>query len=613
MYEVYSAQRPGRPRRSLLAAIILLLLAVGAAEILILYRERAALVQLGPRNQYPEGQLSVCLPAGWRPVDRAVWPTGAIVGVEKEGTDGRQKRFFVFRGPPSHNGLAVSAGFRELVAVSRELGADVLFADRPAPASVGAFPGVTAVMGKRAGSGGVQSPFCLGRAAVGPGGELVGVVLQADEPPRRADETLVEQVAQSMELPGISLNADAQDSMAAAGISFETPGGVRFIGPVDPEVPRLRLMSDQAGRAWYLDVYRVPLIGRRKVADLVEDRAMSIVQEVRLREPVESFDAAGREAARVHLAIVSGQEPTVHLLAVKTDEHTALLMVGRFKAEAGGEVRKACESIAATARVNSYDELVDLGSAAETARMMIQDCRKAGISSLVGRHERKRRRFEVKAPGISLGSWAESCRRSSEQNDLPWELTGRWVYQPKWLGHDRLVVSEGWRLAENGVRYNYALERTDGGRITIQQTEESDAEGRRATRIVNTSEGSRTENIELDETFACGPLLTEVCARIANGADPKPLIVSIIETFTAGAAYCVVKPIGRTSLPGSSLRSAASTVRLMVDYDPEPVLMFFDDDGELLAVSFDGRQWRERVELPAETEESPGAERRPGR
>lgn len=340
---------------------------------------------------------------------------------------------------------------------------------------------------------------------------------------------------------------------------------------------------------------------------------MSLLQEVRLGEPVEPFGPGGREAARASLVIIRGEEPTVHLVAVKTDQHTALLIVGRHEAEAGTAVRELCESIAATARVESYNELVDPESAMDVARRMLKDCRKEGMSSLLGRREGKRRRFNVEAPALSLGSWIETCRRSPQDAELPWEVTGRWVYDPQWRGHDRLVVTEGWRLAERGVKYSYELARTDGGKTTIQQTEECDAQGRRVTRTVKTFQGSRTENIEVDETFACGPLLTEVCARISHSADPKPLIVSIIETFTAGAAYCVVKPIGRTPLPGSSLTSPASTVRLIVDYDPEPVLMSFDDDGELLAISFDGRQWRERVELPAETEESPGAERRPGR
>ncbi len=611
MYEVYSAQRPGRPRRSLVAAIAVLLLTVAAAQTLIFYRERATLVQLGPRNQYPDGQISVCLPIGWQPVDKNLWPTGAVIGIEAPGTDDRQARLFVFRGPPTTNGVASSAGLRALVAVSKALGADVLFDRGLEP--IGAFPGVTVTMAKGRGPRAIQSPFCLGRVAIGPSGEVVGLVLQVDSAPRRADETLVDQVAKSIELTGISLDADPPTSMTAAGISFDLPRGARLIGPVNPSVPRLRLMGGDTEAGWYLDLFRVPLIGERKVADLVEDRAMSILQEVRLRDLVETFDATGREAARATLALVPGQEPTVHLLAVETDEHTALLMAGRHEPKAGGSVRELCESIAATARVDSYNELVDPESAMDAARRMIQDCRKEGVSSLLGPRSGKTQRFDVAAPAIGLGICTETCRRSTEDGGRPWLVTRKWIYEPEWPGHDRLAATEVWHLGEGGVEYSYQFERTEAGQTTIEQTERCGVEGGQVLRKVMAFRGSRSENIKVDGTFASSPLLMKVYARIAQDANPRPLVVSIIETFTAGAAYCVVQPAGRTPLPGSSLREPAWTVRLMVDYDPAPVSVHFDDEGELLAVSSDGHHWRERVDLPVEEDESPASQRRPRR
>lgn len=337
---------------------------------------------------------------------------------------------------------------------------------------------------------------------------------------------------------------------------------------------------------------------------------MSLLQQVRLGEPVEPFDPAGREAARTSLVIIRGEEPTVHLAAVKIDQHTALLMVGRHEAQAGTAVRELCESIAAAARVEPYDQLVDPGSAMDVARRMIKDCRKEGMSSLVGRREGKRRRFKVEAPALSLGSWIETCRRVSEDAELPWELTGRWVYDPQWRGHDRLVVTEEWHLAESGVEYVYKFERSDAGEKSIEQTERSDAQGRKVTRTVKAFGGSRTEEIEVDDTFVSGALLTEVCARIAGTSSQESLIVSTIEAFTAGVAYCVIKPLGRTPLPGVSPGELAWTVRLMTDYDPEPMFVYFDDQAELLAVSYDARQWRKRVESPSEADEQPAAGRR---
>ncbi|MGQ9651358.1 MAG: hypothetical protein ACUVXJ_14715 [Phycisphaerae bacterium] len=465
-------------------------------------------------------------------------------------------------------------------------------------------------MARKLGPIGVKSPFCLGRAAVGPGGEVFGVMLQADLPPRRAEQVLVQQVAETVELKSVVLDPEPAEAMAAAGITFQAPRGARFIGPVDRDLPRVRLMSEQAAPAWYLDLFRVPLIGNRNVTDLVEDRAMSLLQQVRLDEPVEPFDPAGREAARTSLVIIRGKEPTVHLAAVKTDPHTALLMVGRHEAQAGTAVRELCESIAAAAQVEPYNQLVDPESAMDLARRMIKDCRKEGMSSLVGRRQGKRRHFKVEAPALSLGSWIETCRRVFEDPEMPWEVTGRWVYDPQWRGHNRLVVTEEWRLAESGIEYVYKFERSDAGEKSIQQTEHSDAEGRRVTRTVKAFGGSRTEEIEVDDTFVSGALLTELCARMAGGSSREPLIVSTIEGFTAGVAYCVIKPLGRTPLPGMSTGEPAWTVQLTMDYDPEPMFLYFDDHAELLAVSYDARQWRQRVESPSQADEQPAAGRR---
>ncbi|HPD30210.1 MAG TPA: hypothetical protein PLL20_09465 [Phycisphaerae bacterium] len=589
-----------------MAAIALLLLAAGAAQLLIWHREKTKLIELGSSVHYPEGQLSVSLPLGWQTLDKALCPAGTVIAVEDRETEGRQRRLYVFRGPPSSEGLAASASLRALDSFSNALGADVLFEKEPETAQVGAFPGVTATMAKRLGAVGVKPPFCLGRAAVGPGGEVVGVLLETALPSRRTDQLLVQRVAETVELTSIGLDPDPAEAMAAAGISFDIPRGARFIGPIERGLPRVRLMSRQTAPAWYLDLFRVPLIARRKVNDLVEDGAMSLLQQVRLGEPLEPFDPGGRQAARASLVITPGKEPTVHLVAVKTDQHTALLMVGRHDAEAGTAVRELCDSIAATARVESYDELVDLESAIDAARRLIKDCRKEGMSSLLGRREGRRLRFNVEAPALGLGSWIETCRRSSDNAELPWEVTGRWVYDPRWRGHARIVVTEGWRLAENGVEYLYRFERSDAGEKSIEQTEHSDAEGRQVTRIVKAFGGSRTEEIEVDDAFASGPLLTELCARTAGSSSQRSVVVSTIDTFTAGVAYCVIKPLGRTPVPGTPMREPARTVRLMMDYDPEPMLMYFDDGDELLAVSHDARQWRKRVQPPSEAEEQPG-------
>lgn len=457
-------------------------------------------------------------------------------------------------------------------------------------------------------------PYGLGGVAVGPGGEVFGVLLQVDTPPGRLERALWGRVADSIELLSVSLDVDSQEAMAAAGISFEPPVGAHFVGPVEAGLPRVRMMGGQGPDAWYLDLWRVPLVGQRSPALLVGDQALATLQEIRLPEPVEALRLGGREGARVSVSVLGSGEPTYHVLAVRTDARTALLMIGRHEPAAGESLRDLCRSIAETATVDSIDGLVNVEGAIHEGRRLIREITEAGMTAALRRREGRTTRFGVRAPMLDLGVWTEACRRQQQNGENWWNLVTRWTYDPAWLEGDAIVVTEEWRLAEGGVGYRYVFRRDEGRRMVLRQTEVRSETGREVERVVDTLRGTRKDTVQVDDTFACGPVSMMVASRLAREPQPRPAILTGIDTFTAGAPCSVMMPLGRTPLPGSAPNETGWTVRVMADYDPSGLLVYFDDEGTLVATSYEGRQWRERLdEQPVEADETPedtGAVRR---
>ena len=168
---------------------------------------------------------------------------------------------------------------------------------------------------------------------------------------------------------------------------------------------------------------------------------------------------------------------------------------------------------------------------------------------------------------------------------------------------DGIVAVEEWHLAEGGVEYRYDFLQTELGTQTIGQTQRCGPTGQQVLRAVEATGTGRQDTIAVDETFASEALAMLVAARIATDPNPRPVIVSQIDAFTTGTAYQVMKPLGKTAPPGSVLKDPAWTVRVTLDYSPEPLLLYFDEQGDLLAASLDGQRWRERIDEPIEADE----------
>src|SRR5690554_3506566 len=93
MYQVYTQQRPGRPRWALAASATLLLLTVGLASALIQYKTGGDTIILKP---FSTPRFQGKLPAGWKELGGDV-PGGTDVAlVEPSAPEGSGRQLFIF-------------------------------------------------------------------------------------------------------------------------------------------------------------------------------------------------------------------------------------------------------------------------------------------------------------------------------------------------------------------------------------------------------------------------------------------------------------------------------------------------------------------------------------
>lgn len=580
------------------ATAILLIVTAGLAEAIVYYRARAVSVQLGPVRQFPEGQIDVRLPDGWSSIPLADCPPGTVVGLEGTDNRGRGRRLFVFRGFPISDLVPSLGGLNAIHRAAKPMGHEVMVREEIGSGQVAGLPGATALAVPRQLLSAGDLPFCLGQAAVGPGGEVVGVLLSTPTLPARSDRALLNEIAGSLRLQSLEVDVDPTQAMSAAGISFDRPAGVKFIGPTEATIPRVRMMGGQDQTAWYLDVYRVPLVRGREPANLVEDAALSCLRHVRLAHPPELFSAGQRSGARISVG-EDGREPSIHILAVRTDAQTALFMKGLFETAAAVNLRDLCLNIAETAQVLSFENIINIESGLEAGRRQIEESRRQGFGRWLRQMEGKTRHFAVKSPMMDLGTLIDAFRRRQEGGQTRWEIASRWTFKPPWGTEDGIVMTEAWSLAEDGVSYQYEFQHFEDRERILRQTESRQGEGRPVSRVVDGLHGSRRDTIAADASYVTDVLLTQIASGVSRDVPPRPLILCGVKAFTTGTAYLVLTPVGKLPLPGSGAGDRAWAVRTMTDYDPDPVCMFFDDEGGLLAILSDGGQWQERTEVPA--------------
>ncbi|GEM_PF-861976 len=594
MYQVYSIQRPGHPRWALAASGLLLVASVGLAWGLIHAKSRGTYMPLEDQSRdYPARGIRARLPSGWEALDGARVASLPAVVAAVAAPEESDRVACIFRGNRQRLGVpsAHVLDVLEEAFVHLRLAGDV----ETEPAMIGPFFArtVRSTAGDRIGK--APGSHFLARVAFAPDGQTFGILLLLPRKPTPRDEQLLGEMGQHLQLLTLSLDESPARLMADAGIRFDPPTKARFVKPdppPGPPSPQLRLMSDDPATCWYLSIWRVPLLGTRTCAQLVESLALTTLRQGRLRKQPVRSTVAGHEVARLSISPDEEAQPRsgAQIWCVQMDGDTALFLVGHHEAEAGPRLSEVCESIVAGVSLSGTDSLVDTSAALEVGRRYLREIAAEKLTSKWGDLVDRRQRFVLRGlAGVRLQE--ETSYQVARREDgsrwwrqlttysLPGPLaamapaaTDEWVVRDDASGHEgrvRWPASSG-----TDERIEYLETRSPGGGEVVCSLSMPQKEPRDWT-------------LGIDDNYACQPVLLEAAAKAARDPDRHVALFSTSEVFNPHLSWVMANPLGELPLPGSEEDRSVAAVRLWTDYEDEPEILYFDESDHLMGMSLE--------------------------
>jgi len=606
MYEVYSQQRPGRPRWALASSALLLLFTILLAAALTKIKARAFDAPLGELKSYATGGLEARLPKDWQAIPSQQLPAGIIAGASepREGRT-RHRSVFVFRGKPSPGGISATDAWTAIDEAAQSLTQGLVKPAQPlGPGHVGWLPGWTIAFITVSPIQTGQLITYLGRAAVAPDGQVVGVILTLPGQHRTGDEMLLDKICSHVSLFDLQLAESPVAVMDAAGINFELPNGIdepHFLAEQqDTSLPRIRMLGGLGQTGWYLNLYRVPLMGSATPERLIEDYALSRLHKAEHASAVETSIINDREVAYLTLpAGVEGKSPT-RLFSVRTDEQTALVMVGKAGSEGEIAFNVLCRSIAGKATVQNYNTFIDIDKARRTARIWLNAIRSEGLSASWAPLEDKGEGYLIRSPGLILGRESKIYRQYTQSGKTWWKIE---ALRELIISNTKTYKTiEQWLVREDAAAHRYEsemfLNRQPLATYTETRPTNIKSVERRLEVVQRDPQDSKTP---IDDTYTLEPVLMRMAAKMARDPAQAPAIFNTTETFTERSCFCILVPLGKSKLPGPEATGYARAVRLQMDYSPSPTTLYYGRADKLLAIEFNGIEWYEWVQQERET------------
>jgi hypothetical protein len=610
MYELYTQPRPGHPRWALVASALLLLITVALAQALIQIKTREYWVPLEPVRVIPRGHLQMALPAGWQERSEDL-PPGVVVSLF-EASERRPRQLLVRRAPPRPYGLpsqhaadTAAQAVNLLIPSSRPVRDD-------GPGQIGTLPGWTVYAESLSPFDGGRVLSCLGRSAIGPAGQMVTVLLLVPDRIQRADRQLVEQISSHIQLLDAQPVPDPAVAMETAGIHFRPPAGTRFVSHEGPDAPVrgqdavltggrggddaptgvLRMIGGHGRSTWFLQVYRVPLIGPRAPADLVADHALNALQRADLRQTVDISTVKGREVAHLAIDAGDGTEPWIQIWCVRVDDDDALLLVGRHEPDAGSALLATCRAVAGGARFDEAGEVrFDVAAAEERALNLLDEVRTGALAAWSG-PEGRSQAYRLASPALTVGREVRTLEPRTEDGPLYWGID---VHVRLDLATPRIDLRESWRIRSDGEEHQYTFTRSVSHRVEIRYREQRDAGLTQVARELTVAGTRSATSTPIGPLYAPEQVLLHLAGRIANDPEARPAVFEATDPFSSGSHYWLITPIGEAPLPGEDADRMAPAARLQRDFAPGPILLYYDRAGNLLAIAMDDGSWRELV------------------
>jgi len=597
MVTVLSQQRPSRPRWALPAGLALLFGTLGMAAGLIAVKRRAQYVSLGSVRELP-GQLRAALPESWKEIPESELPQGVVHGlVESVKSRSRiPRQLYLFRGISEPFALPSREGCQTLRLIARETTnspSSTLDIDGFEP--VGPFVACTARVKSilRTRRGAIEY-YHLGRVAVTPMGQVFGVLIEQGLTPRPSDTRLLDRVCEHLTIPNESLTSDVSAAMQAAGFRFKPPPDVQAVDNSDDDLPRCQITGGERKGWWCLNIHRVPLIEDRQPGDLITDYAATALMAPNAPLKIVSTSAGKRELLLLALMPADGVQVRGFLWAARIDARTAVLMRGRCETDGEDGLRQFVRDFAAGAEVASYGDVIEISAARRRARQCLNDLVKAGLDALWSKYVGREIVYDAYYYGVPLGR--ESVLYNESESGDGW-LVSKQVQFQRWGLQIR--IDESWSVWDSGGVYKRDLTRSlrrpgvPKAIVTMDYRELRISGSDRVDRYLITRSLDQTvprpirDYVDIDDVYACEPLLLEAAAKMAIDPEAQPAIFTTTEPFVARRAYWILSPTGRSRWPGDPEGKPVRTVRLQYDYDPDSIMLYFDNQGTLLGRASD--------------------------
>ena len=590
MYQVFSQQRPSHPQWAAVAAAGVLLITLLLAALLARYKAQGQYVPLAERSQtFAAARLKARLPAQWDVVHTDQSQSSGITAVLKPSGD-TGEMLVLFRGLPQPNGtvsVEVADALRQLV---RGLGGES--AENGEIATIGHLPAWRSEFRPKQ----AQTRF-LASAAISPNGQVFGVLLAVPRPPNEADHTLLSEICDHLKLTDVTQADNAQQLMNEIGVTFAPSSDMRFFDPaVTPSAKRhaLYLVGGEGEAMWHLKIARVPLIGSRTNVQIVQNNATNTRQLTALEEDINETSINGRPTAQITLA---GDEEQASLLiwCTQIDQHTGLLLLGRHEPSGENALARACQEIAAQAKVTSYTETLNIQRAIQLGRQQLTQLRKDTLTKAWASRAGQTENFVIQSPAMTFKREVRTYQDKVSSDGHHW-WTVRVGYIPMTPALILPVqIDEQWTIRDDLAGYGRRYQRSIRGQLDVNYSEIRlpEHDDIRCELVADQNEPLKW-SIDVDASYGCEPVLLEIAARLAKTRTSQPAFCTVTEYALRQPCYWIMTAMGEAILPAPGSEQTAQLVRLIRDYDPDPIDLYFDENARLSAINFDNLMWQQR-------------------
>lgn len=596
MYQIYSIQRPGRPRWALAATALLLLLTVLMAYALVHYKTNPQAFELGNDVVLADARIKVRMPSGWvENLETPHLPEGAVaVFAEQPASDmAGGRKIVIFRGRPGTLGLPSTHLPNSILQWIKviDLRRGQLHLNDPTFEHIGALPGITqtGLFGNVDPATGQQMiQHIIGRAAMAPGGQTFGLLMFSPRPSLRADLRLADHICDHMRMTDIEIETNPAAAMKHAGIDFATQLQCVYLKENDPDLARVRIMDGRRETAWFLDLYRIPLPASQTPERVVTNMALGLLETTALPHSPQALNQElGREACQLTITIPGNADGLMELWCVRTDPYTGLVLKGRCEKVAEKELKSLCQEMAAQAVVKSYTDLVT--DSQKLARQYLQRIAEQKLATWWSDRQGNPLLYFLGWPGLTFAQQAIQISPQQREASIWWEIDDQTVFD---LGH-RIPnqVRQTWIVREDLSAY--ALKSQDPRGKYAEFLEPGQNELR--SELVPNNGPPVKRSTQVPDTFGCEPVRLLAGGLLANDADAEMAYFTGKEIYHPYLSGWWMTPLGMRQLPVG--QQEARAVRVQLDSSPEPVILYYNDTNVLLAVSLDNGLWQQRKDL----------------